>query len=434
MHSTLYDRWQTTVHAQPSAFALRDLASGQDWTFTELDRAASATRPPPHPIAFPQGLTPTFLFTLLAAWRTGQVACPLEPGQSPPAIPTPPPGCAHLKLTSASTGTARLIAFTPAQLTADVENIIATMGLRPDWPNLAVLSLAHSYGFSNLVLPLLLGGIPLVLCPTALPEVVNHTIRTLGAVTLPAVPALWQAWHEARAIHPAIRLALSAGAPLPLPLEHAIHHVHALKIHNFYGASECGGIAYDPSNIPRSDPTCVGSPLRGVAVDLDDQGCLTVHSQAVGQTYWPQPDPTLAPGRFQSSDLARIQQGRIHLRGRTTDLINVAGRKIAPETIEHTLRSHPAVRDCLVFGIPQPDTSRGDRIVSVVAGCTPAHATTLRAFLQTRLPPWQIPREWHFVDQLQPNQRGKLSRADWRQRYLNLQSHRSTPASDTNPS
>ena len=55
---------------------------------------------------------------------------------------------------SATTGAARVIAFTAGQLAADVENIVATMGLRPNWPNLGVISMAHSYGFSNLVLPL----------------------------------------------------------------------------------------------------------------------------------------------------------------------------------------------------------------------------------------------------------------------------------------
>ena len=48
------------------------------------------------------------------------------------------------------------------------------MGLRPDWPNLGVISLAHSYGFSNLVLPLLLHGIPLILAPSPLPEAVRQ--------------------------------------------------------------------------------------------------------------------------------------------------------------------------------------------------------------------------------------------------------------------
>jgi len=34
------------------------------------------------------------------------------------------------------------------------------------------------------------------------------------------------------------------------------------------------------------------------------------------------------------------------------------------------------------------------------------------------LPAWQVPREWWFVDGLESNRRGKLSRAEWRKRYL----------------
>jgi long-chain acyl-CoA synthetase len=420
MQSLLYDLWQETVRAQPRAMALRDLASGQEWTFTELSQAASAISLPPDPVICPQGLNPGFLFTLLAAWRSGRVVCPLEPGQSPPSLSHTPPECVHLKLTSASTGASRLIGFTPSQLAADVENIMITMRLRPDWPNLAVISLAHSYGFSNLVLPMVLRGIPLVLCPTALPEAVNQHLRALGAVTLPGVPALWQAWNEAGILQPAIRLAISAGAPLPLPLEHSIHRDHALKIHNFYGASECGGIAYDGSNEPRTDTACVGTPLHGVVVDRNQLGCLTVESRAVGQTYWPEPDAALADGRFQSDDLARLADGHVYLCGRAGDVINIAGRKISPDTIEHVIRSHPAVNDCLVFGIPDAKSARGEVIVAVVACSHPVDTAALRSFLQTQLSPWQVPREWHFVDQLQPNQRGKLSRADWRRRYLSL--------------
>ncbi len=159
----------------------------------------------------------------------------------------PPKGCVHLKWTSATTGHARLIAFTAEQLAADAAQIVAAMGLRPDWPNLGVISLAHSYGFSNLVLPLLLHGIPLILAPSPLPEIIRRAAAQEPAVTLAAVPALWRAWHEAGGVPAQVRLAISAGAPLPLNLEQAVFAASGIKIHNFYGASECGGIAYDAS-------------------------------------------------------------------------------------------------------------------------------------------------------------------------------------------
>ncbi len=144
------------------------------------------------------------------------MVCPLEPGQSPPEISAPPKNCAHLKSTSATGGTARFVAFTAEQLVADAENIVATMGLRADWPNLGVISLAHSYGFSNLVLPLLLHGIPLILAPAPLPEIIRRAAENESAITLAAVPAMWRAWHEAKAIPQNVRLAISAGAPLPV--------------------------------------------------------------------------------------------------------------------------------------------------------------------------------------------------------------------------
>jgi acyl-CoA synthetase (AMP-forming)/AMP-acid ligase II len=42
----------------------------------------------------------------------------------------------------------------------------------------------------------------------------------------------------------------------------------------------------------------------------------------------------------------------------------------------------------------------------------------LRQFLLEILPAWQVPRDWQFVESLEVNQRGKLSRAEWRRRYL----------------
>lgn len=344
--------------------------------------------------------------------------CPLENGQTPPVFAQLPSGCVHLKLTSASTGTARAVAFSPAQLVADAANIVATMGLRPDWPNLGVISLAHSYGFSNLVLPLLLHGIPLTLADSPLPESVRRAAQTERAITLAAVPALWRAWHEALAIPPNVKLGISAGAPLSLALEETIFTAIGLKIHNFYGASECGGIAYDRSTTPRTDATCVGSAMEQTDLSVGDSGCLEVRGQTVGQTYWPTPEPALAGDRFQTSDLAELREGLVFLRGRAGDQINIAGRKISPETVEHALLAHRAVSECLVFGTPSVDPARTETIVAVVATTGRLTEAALREHLLVRLPAWQIPREWVWVDSLPVNQRGKLSRAEWRKKFL----------------
>lgn len=414
----LYEHWCRVASERPDAIALRDLSSGRSWSFAELHAAAESHRRNPGPIVFPSGHSAEFVFALLAAWRDGNVVCPLEVGQAPPPVAAPPAPCVHLKSTSATTGAPRWVAFTAAQLQADVDNIVATMNLRSDWPNLGVISMAHSYGFSNLVLPLLLHGIPLILVPSPLPEAIRHAAGAEPSVTLAAVPALWRAWHEAGAIPLSVRLAISAGAPLLVDLEHSIFKTNHLKVHNFYGSTECGGIAYDAGDAPRSDEASAGSPLRNVELSLNDEGCLSVRSSAAGETYWPKPEDSLGGGRFQTSDLAELKDGFVFLRGRLSEQINVAGRKVSPLTIEQALSKHPAVGACLVFGVPSGDADRADLIVACVVASAPVRAEVLRQFLLERIPSWQVPRDWCFVDSLSANQRGKISRAEWRRCYI----------------
>jgi acyl-coenzyme A synthetase/AMP-(fatty) acid ligase len=291
------------------------------------------------------------------------------------------------------------------------------MGLRPDWPNLGAISLAHSYGFSNLILPLLLHGIPLVLADSTLPETVRRAAENLSGLTLPAVPALWRTWHETNAIPAATRLAISAGAPLPADLESAVFQARGLKIHNFYGSTECGGIAYDATEVPRADDTCAGTPMRNVTLDSHD-GCVRVASGAAGQSYWPAAAGSLGQGIFQTGDLAELRDGQVFLRGRLSEQINVAGRKISPADIEQVLAAHPAVRECVVFGMPGRGAERHETIAACVVVRERVSAAELKQFLLARLPAWQLPREWHFVDSLAANERGKISRADWRKKFL----------------
>ncbi|HZM01646.1 MAG TPA: AMP-binding protein, partial [Candidatus Saccharimonadales bacterium] len=242
----LYAAWKEIARSHGGQLALTDLSCGRQWTFRELEAEAEKL-PAPEPVVFPSGIRPEFIFDVLRAWHHGRMVCPLDAGQVAPPLQNLPEGCAHLKTTSGSLGAPQIIAFTAAQLQADAANIAAAMGLRRDWPNLAVISLAHSYGFSNLVLPLLCHGVPLILLPSRLPEAIRDACARFPNLTLPAVPALWRIWHEAGVISPAIRLAISAGAPLSVALEDAVFQRSQIKLRNFYGASECGGICYDAS-------------------------------------------------------------------------------------------------------------------------------------------------------------------------------------------
>ena len=414
----LYEHWLQVATTDATSLALVDMASGQRWTFAELHAQIEATPALDTKIRDAQGRGVDFIIATVAAWRDDAILCPCEDEEtSLPARLTSSAKVSHVKRTSGSTGTPRNVWFTSDQLAADAQQIVTTMGLRKDWPNIGVISLAHSYGFSNLVLPLLLHGIPLVLVPDALPNTLRKTLDTFDHITLPAVPAMWRAWLGAGILNKRIQLAISAGAPLTLALEKAIYEQYDLKIHNFYGSSECGGIAYDRSLEPREDPTFVGTAMDEVTLNIIDDH-LQVTSPAVGLGYADDlNDPNLRNGRFLTSDHAQLRSGNaVYLQGRRGESINVAGRKVSPQIIEEALLGIPSVIHAIVFGIPSKNTERVDEIVAVIHL---DHQTTLESLTKKlSLPSWQRPRHWWICKELSPDARGKISRSHWRERYL----------------
>jgi acyl-CoA synthetase (AMP-forming)/AMP-acid ligase II len=65
-------------------------------------------------------------------------------------------------------------------------------------------------------------------------------------------------------------------------------------------------------------------------------------------------------------DYARVEpDGSITLLGRGSVCINTGGEKVYPEEVEEVVKLHPAVRDCIVVGVP--DEKWGQAITAVVA-------------------------------------------------------------------
>lgn len=423
----LYERWLSVLDRFRHEVAVVDAARGEMLTFDELAVLAAAvpmmTAGSWCATSLRDGLK-NFLAKALACWRDEAVFCPVEGDL--PQYPPPPEvlvGICHAKLTSGSTGEPRMVLFRADQLAADCDHIWTTMGLRRDWPNVAVISAAHSYGFANLVLPLFLYGQSLRICPNPLPGTLRTVLQAArGAVTLPAVPAMWRAWFQSGVLECSeIALAISAGAPLPVELEQQVHAATGLKIHNFYGSSECGGIAYDRTESPRTDGSIAGTAMDGVRLMLSADGCLCVGSEAVGARYWPAPDhaESLGEGRFVSTDTAELLgTGEVRLLGRVSDVINVAGRKLAPTEVETALLRHPSVRHCVVFGITSADAARVEDVVACVHAAPDTDSRELMAAISKELTPWQCPRHWWITEELLPDARGKTSRAVWRRRFL----------------
>jgi len=324
-----------------------------------------------------------------------------------------------LKITSGTTGAPRAVRFRESQLLADCRNICETMGIRPNDVNFGVIPFSHSYGFSNLIAPLLYQGTALVCSTDRMPRAVYSHLRNCRATVFPGTPALFQALSSLSDVSsPAsIRLCISAGAPLASEISRQFHSRYGLKIHSFYGSSECGGIAYDRSEDPERPSGFVGTPVNGVEVIKIDDDRIAVRGANVADGYFPVSDIDVLDGmQFVPGDIIEWSGLGLRLIGRVSDFVNIAGKKVHPAIIEEHLRKLPGVIDAIVFGIPS--ATRNEELVAYVVASNAVSRQLLESHCRDGLSSWQVPREFQIVAELPFNQRGKINRSELSRMHL----------------
>jgi acyl-CoA synthetase (AMP-forming)/AMP-acid ligase II len=109
-------------------------------------------------------------------------------------------------------------------------------------------------------------------------------------------------------------------------------------------------------------------------------------------------------------DYAQVDaDGTIHLLGRGSVCINSGGEKIFPEEVEEALKTHDAVRDAVVVGVPHP--TYGEQVVAVVEladGATLPGEDDLIGHVKDRLASYKAPRHVRAVDTIGRAPNGKV--------------------------
>ncbi|MGB6058753.1 MAG: acyl-CoA synthetase [Microthrixaceae bacterium] len=110
-------------------------------------------------------------------------------------------------------------------------------------------------------------------------------------------------------------------------------------------------------------------------------------------------------------DYATVEpDGTIHLLGRGSACINTAGEKVYPEEVEEALKSHPAVHDANVVGVP--DEKWGSAVQAVVSlepsfTAGPDLVDELTAHCRSRIAAYKCPKRIVIVDRVERGPNGK---------------------------
>ncbi len=445
--TALWQAWQRTVRRRGNDRAIVQASDGESCTFQELDARAAdwLTRQSIDPRELPGRLV-VFAVPNSIRWfeiflglvRAGAIVVPLDAGEPAAAQRRLAEGLRAafwwdgerlapvadgrrlrrreiclVKLTSGTTGQPRPLFFTGAQMLADGRQVTTTMGIRARDLNYALIPFGHSYGLGNLTLPLLAHGVPLVCGTAPLPQAIAEEFDRWQPTVFPSVPAVWRGLSAADLGGSALRslrLAISAGAPLPPEVARAFAERFGRRLHSFYGSSETGGIAYDLTGTATLAGG-VGRAMRGVRITPLRGQRLRVCSAAV----FTQGNVRRmgAHGCWSPPDCAQWDaRGGITLLGRRGTTVKIGGRRVNLAEVVARLRRLAGVRDVWV------GTTPGAEPVLGAALATDRTPRDLRADLQSDTPAWKIPKKWSVFPEFPLTARGKTDTAALRARVF----------------
>ncbi len=340
---------------------------------------------------------------------------------------------AMMVYTSGTTGKPKGVVVTHANLRAQITSLIEAWAWNATDRILLVLPLHHVHGIVNVVGCALWSGAVCEMLPRFDAAETWQCLESGRLTLFMAVPTIYHkligAWDAASPERQArmsaacrgLRLMVSGSAALPVQTLERWREISGHTLLERYGMTELGMALSNPLAGPRR-PGFVGVPLPGVEVRLvDDRGDgvppgapgeIEVRGDNVFLEYWRRPADTAAAfrdGWFRTGDTAVVEDGSFRILGRSSvDIIKTGGFKVSALEIEEVLRTHPAIAECAVVGIP--DEEWGERVCVAVEPAPAAELTlqALQAWAKERLAPYKVPRAFRTVAALPRNAMGKV--------------------------
>jgi long-chain acyl-CoA synthetase len=128
--------------------------------------------------------------------------------------------------------------------------------------------------------------------------------------------------------------------------------------------------------------------------------------------YYHLPDESakvLKNGWLFTGDLAKMDEdGYVFIVDRLKDMIITGGENIYPREIEELLYAYPSIAEAAVVGIPDKLRGHAARAYVVAAEGHILDVKALRSYLQARLAPYKVPKEFSEVKSLPKNSTGKI--------------------------
>ncbi|MDO6523531.1 class I adenylate-forming enzyme family protein [Shimia thalassica] len=249
---------------------------------------------------------------------------------------------------------------------------------------------------------------------------------------LPAVPQMHaHLFHYARAndmprySRGLLRYVSSGGAPLDPAWKREAEAFYGLPLQNGYGLTECAAGVCATRNDLGDPDISVGRAMLGSELSLDMTAVGAHPEEGIGEILIGGPqvmkgyfrdaaqtaDVLTSEGWFRSGDLGRFdEEGRLHIAGRTKELIIRSGFNVYPVEVEAILTEHP---DVIVAGVVGRKMEGNEEVLAFVKTAPESGLTeaVLKDFVHGQLAPYKRPERIIVAHDLPAAPTGKILKA-----------------------
>jgi malonyl-CoA/methylmalonyl-CoA synthetase len=340
---------------------------------------------------------------------------------------------AMILYTSGTTSRPKGVVLTHVNIAAQVMSLVEAWEWSARDRIVLCLPLHHVHGIINVVSCALWSGASCQMLPRFDANATWDAIASGNVTLFMAVPTVYAkliyAWDTASPERRArlsqsctrLRLMVSGSAALPMSTLQRWKEISGHTLLERYGMTEIGMALSNPLRGERV-PGSVGTPLPSVEVQLVGEdgkplapgtpGEIEVRGPSVFVEYWGKPDATrdaFREGWFRTGDTAVVENGVYRILGRTNiDILKTGGHKVSALEIEEVLRKHPAVAECAVVGVSDPEW--GERVAAalVLNDGDALDLPSLRTWAKELLAAYKLPSRLLLLDALPRNAMGKV--------------------------
>lgn len=340
---------------------------------------------------------------------------------------------AMILYTSGTTSRPKGVVTTHANIAAQIVSLVEAWEWKASDQTVLCLPLHHVHGVVNVVCCALWSGARCHILPRFDANAVWDLIAGDCLTVFMAVPTVYvkliAAWEAAPPARREVlsrscarmRLMVSGSAALPVSTLKRWEEISGHTLLERYGMTEIGMALSNPLKGERI-PGSVGTPLPGVTVHLAGEDGQSVAPGAAGEIwirgpgvfaeYWGKPEATrdaFRDGWFLTGDTAVLENGAYRILGRTSiDILKTGGHKVSALEIEEALRPHPAIAECAVVGIPDPEWGQRVAAALVLKEGSTLDIASLRHWAREFLSSYKLPTRLLLLNALPRNAMGKI--------------------------